>query len=286
MRLFSITLLILLIPTLSSASSGFVNGVFFSHDEVLENQQITIYTVLHNHSGEKNTGTVVFIDEETEIGSVPFSLEDGVIQHAQIDHTPTLGTHNIKAEIRTDSENTIHKKVLSAEPLTVLKDTDGDHIADINDEDDDNDGISDVDELAQGTDPLVKNKVDTKVLVKQTAASVADTLQDSGSSIIATIDPIAQNIAKKFEAKKEKVKREIEEAKKINTEIDTKIKNDEIAKDSEDAQKESTLGNQMAVAFLSLASLSFEHWMTAIILHIMFFTGFEVWKRSRRKYRF
>jgi biotin operon repressor len=262
--------------------------VFFSQDEVLENEQITIYTVLHNHSGEKNTGTVVFIDENTEIGSVPFSLENGVIQHAQIDYTPTLGTHNIKAEIRTEAENSIHKKTLSAETLTVLKDTDGDKIADINDEDDDNDGVSDIDEIAKGTDPLVKEPVAPSAIAQQTVEAVTNTLQDGGSSLIATIDPIAQKIAQKLEVKREKIKEEIKEIEKQNEEI-AALQEKDIALDEHGEQlpeQKSTLGSQMAVAALSLASLSFKHWMTAIILHIVFFAGLEVWKRSRRKYRF
>jgi len=66
-----------------------------------------------------------------------------------------LGTNPLNADSDADG-------ILDAEddfPLDELanKDTDGDGIADVRDDDDDGDGVADSEEIANGTDPLVRN---------------------------------------------------------------------------------------------------------------------------------
>ena len=123
-------------------------SVHFSKNTFLEGNPVRIYATIQNLSGKDLLGTVQFYDESTgsQIGSdQTVSVFANKTDDVFIDWTPySAGDHSIIISIDPwnnngdDSSNNTVKKTVS-----VLKDTDHDGITDLEDPDDDNDGVQD-----------------------------------------------------------------------------------------------------------------------------------------------
>jgi len=146
-------------------NAGFVQGLWYSTPTVFAQKPVRIYVALRNNTDHDLTGTVRFTDNETRIGTSYVSALPGRLVEGWVDWVPVYGEHKIVATltdvklhiIGESAQNADAVSTLAEDTLTIDYDTDGDGIGNAIDTDDDNDTISDVDEIAQNTDPLIAN---------------------------------------------------------------------------------------------------------------------------------
>lgn len=166
---FFLTLALLSLPSVTHAqefNAGFVQGLWYSQENIVAQQQVRIYVAIRNNSGGDLSGTVEFIDNGTRIERKSVEALDGRIVESWTDWTPSYGSHTlqanlIRADLSGDGENTQTASVTSSlaeDVVFVDYDTDNDGIGNQEDTDDDGDGISDKEEEENGTNPLVPNK--------------------------------------------------------------------------------------------------------------------------------
>ena len=183
--------ILLIFPSLvfaQSANVGIIQGIWFSADEFFAGDPIRIYTAIQNNSGEEIQGVVEFFDNDQSLGKKDFIAPDRRISELWIDSIITEGEHDYSVviteasvDIPGESLRAVTPRVIESEDILVAEiDTDGDDIADRLDTDDDNDGFSDIDEIAIGTDPLDKDNL--PISVESTNGSNANAVEISGDS--------------------------------------------------------------------------------------------------------
>ncbi len=144
-------------------NAGFVQGLWYSSDQILEGVPVRVYAALRNNTPHDLIGTVRFMDNGKRIGSAPVSALSGRLVETWIDWTPTAGEHALSvslsdAELHVIGGETIHADVANIiveDTLLADTDTDADGIGNTRDPDDDNDSVSDEDEIARGSNPLI-----------------------------------------------------------------------------------------------------------------------------------
>ncbi|MDD5152939.1 MAG: hypothetical protein PHS95_03035 [Candidatus Pacebacteria bacterium] len=175
-KLFGILVIFSFLVTASVASAldapiknaGFVNSnIWYSKDSFFAGDKVRIYTVIFNASAYDLTGSVEFFDNDSSIGLVAFSIAgSGRAQDIWVDWVAKEGKHVITARIPVANISgadgkkrsaTIENQQAGKSELTIDLDTDKDGIGNKDDPDDDNDGVSDIDEIKNGTDPLKKD---------------------------------------------------------------------------------------------------------------------------------
>lgn len=134
------------------------SGIRFSKNPLVAGQKVRLYATITNHGSYDTTGYVrfyqgsEFIGDTQQVSVVADSYPDEVF----VDWVVPYGSFNIRAEIKGQyplDQNPSNDVALTT--LFVPKlDTDGDGSIDEEDVDDDNDGLSDAEEVALGTDPL------------------------------------------------------------------------------------------------------------------------------------
>ena len=148
----------------STINAGIVSGLWYSKAPFFDGDQIRIYTAIQNQSSFDITGTVQFFDGETVIGESEFSVVNGSFIKEWIDWEVTQGYHSISIKIIDAQKHELDKDpepillnlgILGADEQFADFDTDGDFIGNEKDIDDDNDGISDEEEIIIGTNPLI-----------------------------------------------------------------------------------------------------------------------------------
>lgn len=149
-------------------NAGFVPAnIWYSKDPFFAGETIRIYTIIFNGSTYDISGTVEFLDNGAPIGKTDFALSGGGrVRDAWIDWKALEGKHMITARIVGASASIAGgaKRAIALENTetgkserTIDLDTDADGMGNADDSDDDNDGVSDVEELRNGTDPLKKD---------------------------------------------------------------------------------------------------------------------------------
>lgn len=146
-------------------NAGFVQGLWYASPVVIADEPTRIYVALRNHTDQDLTGTVRFTDNGKRIGVSYVSALPGRLVEAWVDWTPSAGEHVIAASLSEIRLHTIGESpetaevvsMLAEDKITVDYDTDKDGVVNGDDTDDDNDGISDTDEIERGTNPLVAN---------------------------------------------------------------------------------------------------------------------------------
>lgn len=125
-------------------------------DALVEQTPVRIYATIRNYGSEDVAASVIFYNGPNLIGeSQAVSVRaGGLADEVYVDWTVPSGSFNIMARIKAPDpadQNLQNNQAIT--PLIIpLKDTDGDKIPDIDDPDDDNDGLSDEDESNLGTD--------------------------------------------------------------------------------------------------------------------------------------
>ncbi len=166
--------LILVLPSLSHGeeiNAGFVQGIWFSSEKVFANNPIRIYVALRNNTEHDLTGIVYFSDNGTRIGSSNVSALSGRLVEAWVDWKPAHGDHKLSASLHNAELHPIGAGTRDADAMSTLAeltlfvdyDTDADNVGNTADEDDDNDGVSDLEEKVRGSNPLVQNPKVTDV---------------------------------------------------------------------------------------------------------------------------
>lgn len=147
------------------SNAGIVQGLWYSQEKIFTGDTVRIYVAIRNNTGSDLSGTVEFFDGNSRIERKSVQALDGRIIESWADWKPTYGTHTLSANLaRTE----LHKvgsstqavevtSALAEDTIFVDHDTDKDKIGNEDDTDDDADGVSDMQEKQNGTDPLVRN---------------------------------------------------------------------------------------------------------------------------------
>lgn len=152
---------------LAAPPVGFpVQQIWFSKEPFFAGDKVAISALLVNSADATFTGTVVFLDNGTPIGEKTFSLTpaqaSGIVA---IEWTATAGDHRIRAKISgamltvngVTKPADIGTGTVDMPAVAVDTDTDGDDLGNTTDPDDDNDLVTDTEEVKSGTDPLKKD---------------------------------------------------------------------------------------------------------------------------------
>ncbi len=204
-----------------SINAGFVQGLWYSSDEIIEGVPIRIYAAFRNNTPHDLTGTIRFMDNGERIGSSPVNALSGRLVETWIDWVPDYGEHSLtislsEAELHVIGGETIKADVTGTEVTDTRladKDSDSDGVGNQKDTDDDNDSILDEDEIARGTNPLIANPKSIEVPEVETpiepsyevAASTTDTegLEQYLSDGIS--ETLLSNVTEKVETAKESI---------------------------------------------------------------------------------
>ncbi|TSC93834.1 MAG: calcium-binding protein [Parcubacteria group bacterium Licking1014_1] len=130
--------------------------ISFSKEEFFEGDLIRIFARAHNLGDTDVLGYVVFLLDGKEMAVLqPISAKINTYDDVFIDWKAKTGSHNIEVKItglNPADENNENNKIAKKE-VFVDSDTDKDEIGDKKDDDDDNDGLTDKQELAASTNP-------------------------------------------------------------------------------------------------------------------------------------
>jgi len=96
------------------------SGVWYSNENAQAGETVRIYTLIRNSSDYDIDGTLGFYVDDTFIGSSPFSLAQGHVNHFWTNWTATEGSHAIRIEI-TESFATLEDG--TRESITLPKTT-------------------------------------------------------------------------------------------------------------------------------------------------------------------
>jgi len=181
------------LPSISSAqelNAGFVQGLWYSEEEIFADETVRIYVALRNNTEHDLTATVRFTDNDKRIGTKVISALPGRLVEAWADWEPKVGEHTITASL-TDvkihivgetAEAADITSTLAEDILIIDYDTDGDSIGNEIDTDDDGDGIDDETEIANGTDPLVPDVLQEEVSDDIESSTDTDTEKETADS--------------------------------------------------------------------------------------------------------
>lgn len=179
-RLFLILLLLFLPVTLQATAYNYDVGFYpadisFSQpiNHLVENQPIRLYASIHNYGSEDVAASVKFFNGPTLIGQTQLISvrANGLADEVYVDWQVPQGAFNIRAIIigqDPNDENPANDETIS--PLiTPLADADGDGIPDIEDFDNDNDGLTSDQENQLGTSDFDSDSDDDGVSDSQDA---------------------------------------------------------------------------------------------------------------------
>ena len=198
--MWRVLLLLFLVPLVTSASNaGIVRGLWYGEEVFFANEPIRVYVAIRNNTGADLSGTVEFFVNGKRIERNSIDALDGRIIESWADWTPSYGTSTVVAtlsrtEISSTASGTQAIEVVSAlteDVVFVDYDTDKDGKGNLEDRDDDGDGLSDKEEIENGTDPLdatspvllEKTEPDTEEKSKKNSPSSED--QNNFDSTIA-----------------------------------------------------------------------------------------------------
>lgn len=182
-------------------NAGFIpSNIWYSKEPFFAGEKIRVYTIIFNGSAADLEGSVQFFDNGVAFGKVPFSLPGGGrVRDIWIDYVAKEGNHVITArliEVEITGAGGVKRAVVlenseagKSEKLIDL-DTDGDAIGNREDLDDDNDGLSDIDEIKNNTNPLksdsngngVSDGEELKIKISEASKAQTSNFEKTGTS--------------------------------------------------------------------------------------------------------
>ena len=143
-----------------------VTDITFSKEEPLEGDKVRVFARVFNLGDTDVLGFVVFLNNGKEMADPqPISLKVNTYDDVFIDWQVESGTFDIEAKIVSTNlkdENSENDRALKKDFFVDI-DTDRDGIGNTKDSDDDNDGLSDKEEIILGTDSLKSDTDGDKV---------------------------------------------------------------------------------------------------------------------------
>jgi len=133
-------------------------SISFSEESFLNGNMIRIYVRVWNTSDIDAQGFVKIYLNDSQIGDAqPISLKLGTYDDIFLDWLANAGIYSIRAELVDvlPEDINVENNIVLIEHLFVDLDTDQDGTGNMEDLDDDNDGLSDENEAVAGTDPLL-----------------------------------------------------------------------------------------------------------------------------------
>jgi len=140
--------------------------ITFSKADPLDGDLIKVYARVFNSGDSDVSGHVVFLNDGKEMaGPQPISLKPNTYDDVFINWKVKAGTYNIEAKILglNPADDNIDNNETIKKDFFVDSDTDGDGIGNKKETDDDNDGLTDEEEVVKGTNPLVVDTDEDKV---------------------------------------------------------------------------------------------------------------------------
>lgn len=280
-------------------NAGFVNGLWYSRYPFFAGEVVRLYAALQNNSGFDIKGKAVFFDKNEKIGGSDFSVVNGRLLEVWTDWRIAEGNHTIsvsiaeafKVEIGRDPEPiTLAFASFAQDPLVIETDTDGDHVGNSKDTDDDNDGLTDTEEKNYGTNPLAADSDSDGVSDKKEISAGTNPLKppqkeyvqksDTGTSTISLQDTARTTTAFVRDAYRASIPRAREITRKAADLIDDRA--DYAAKIIRTKKDNLTPSQYQPLFSVSLALLLplAEHWRIAAAIFAAFLFWF-LWRRLR-----
>jgi len=187
-------------------NAGFVQGIWYSKTPFFAGDTVRIYTAIQNNSGFDIQGTVEFVVNGKSIGESSFSALTGRIAETWADWNVLQGNHSVavhikkafKVEVGKDPEAISLKNAsLGASEVFADEDTDKDGVGNLEDTDDDNDGLTDKEEGVLGTNPLNQDSDEDGISDKKEVELGTNPLFQEPKKETAQEDPIAQRFSEK-----------------------------------------------------------------------------------------
>ncbi|PIR98573.1 MAG: hypothetical protein COT88_00910 [Candidatus Colwellbacteria bacterium CG10_big_fil_rev_8_21_14_0_10_41_28] len=199
-----LTVILFITPALAQTyNAGFITGIWLSKTPIFVGQTVRIYTAVQNHSGFDIDGSVKFVIDGEDIDARGVSAVNDRIIEVWTDHIFDYGNHTIEARfidpsIDSGSTVSLNNDLINLK-IFVDTDTDGDEIGDVTDEDDDNDGVSDEDELARGTNPLIAESEEEDGTGLFTGEDIASNIEEATKFIEENVAPAIGSVIERVD---------------------------------------------------------------------------------------
>lgn|GEM_PF-1931627 len=147
----------------NSSNAGVVNGIWYSKYPFFAGDKTNINLAIRNQSNYSIAGKVRFYDYNLLIGESDFSAGEGKLIVVQVEYKFSAGKHKISAKLvdvkksefgKTPELIVLKSDLLEDSEVFADMDIDRDGIGNLNDADDDNDGLDDNKEISLSTNPL------------------------------------------------------------------------------------------------------------------------------------
>jgi len=130
-------------PLIAHATAGLVDGVWFSASPAVDSRETVVYAVIHNQTNAPLEGIATLVVNHNAAVAQEVRVGVGDIRRVAIAHLFAPGTYAVSMSFTPKVGGDELTHTLGTKTLVVLRDTDGDGLADRDDADDDNDGIAD-----------------------------------------------------------------------------------------------------------------------------------------------
>ncbi len=114
-----------LLPSLVFAAGFAKQSLFLSKSSVTEGDTVLIHASVQNDTAAKFSGTLVFKDTATTIGTVPVSLAGGEAGTLSVSWKPGAGSHAVVAQLQDKSGASVEEEsgtfTIAAKPIPVEK---------------------------------------------------------------------------------------------------------------------------------------------------------------------